>query len=173
MSLQPDLTVAAIVERNGQFLLVEEHVGNRMVFNQPAGHVERNEALLDAVVREALEETAWTFQPEALVGIYLWDQPEKQRSFLRFAFCGQVTEHHAERPLDRGIERAVWLDRKQIVARSARLRSPMVLKCIDDYQAGRRYPLDLIQQVQRETFVPGAGGMRFALNSLPLLERIS
>lgn len=173
MSLQPDLTVAAVVERNGQFLLVEERVGNRMVFNQPAGHVERNEALLDAVVREALEETAWTFQPEALVGIYLWDPPEKQRSFLRFTFCGQVTTHDAQRPLDRGIEQAVWLDRKQIVARSSRLRSPMVLKCIDDYLAGKRYPLDLIQQMQRETVPSIADERRFALNSLPRLERIS
>jgi 8-oxo-dGTP pyrophosphatase MutT (NUDIX family) len=173
MSLQPDLTVAAVVERNGQFLLVEERVGNRMVFNQPAGHVERNEALLDAVVREALEETAWTFQPEALVGIYLWDQPQTQRSFLRFTFCGQVMNHDAQRPLDRGIEQAVWLDRKQLVARSSRLRSPMVLKCIDDYLAGKRYPLDLIQQMQRETAPSSAGERRFALNSLPLLERIS
>src|SRR5688572_11272344 len=114
MAFQPDLTVAAVVERAGQFLLVEERVGNRMVFNQPAGHVERNEQLIAAAIRETLEETAWTFQPEALVGIYLWDQPDKQRSFLRFTFCGQVSSHDPQRPLDRGIKRAVWMEREQI-----------------------------------------------------------
>ncbi|HEY6641177.1 NUDIX hydrolase [Povalibacter sp.] len=147
MSLRPDLTVAAIVERNGEFLLVEERVGNAMVFNQPAGHVERGEELVAAVIRETLEETAWAFRPEALTGIYLWDHPEKQRSFLRFAFCGQVTSHDAQRRLDRGIERALWLNRQQIVMRSARLRSPMVLRCIDDYLQGQRYPLEVIQHM--------------------------
>ena len=88
MSLRPDLTVAAVIERDGQFLLVEERVGNAMVFNQPAGHVERSEELVAAVIRETLEETAWTFKPDALTGIYLWDQPEKQKSFLRFTFWG-------------------------------------------------------------------------------------
>lgn len=83
MSVRPDLTVAAVVERDGKFLLVEERVGNRMVFNQPAGHVERGEQLIDAAVRETLEETAWTFHPQALIGIYLWEQAERQRSFLR------------------------------------------------------------------------------------------
>ena len=100
MSLRPDLTVAAVIERDGQFLLVEERVGNAMVFNQPAGHVERSEELVAAVIRETLEETAWTFKPDALTGIYLWDQPEKQKSFLRFTFCGQVTDHDASRRLE-------------------------------------------------------------------------
>jgi 8-oxo-dGTP pyrophosphatase MutT (NUDIX family) len=147
MTIRPDLTVAAVVERDGRFLLVEERVGRRMVFNQPAGHVERGERLLDAVIRETLEETAWHFTPGALVGIYLWEQPERQRSFLRFTFCGEVATHDAQRQLDRGIERAVWLTRDEIVMRSARLRTPMVLRCIDDYLAARRYPLDVVQQV--------------------------
>jgi 8-oxo-dGTP pyrophosphatase MutT (NUDIX family) len=147
MSLRPDLTVAAIVERDGQFLLVEERVGNAMVFNQPAGHVERGEELVAAVIRETLEETAWTFRPEALTGIYLWDQPEKQKSFLRFAFCGQVVSHDAQRRLDRGIERALWMNRSQLTMRSARLRSPMVMHCIDDYLQGRRYPLEVVQHL--------------------------
>jgi len=145
MTLRPDLTVAAVVERDGQFLLVEERVGNRMVFNQPAGHVERGEQIVDAAVREALEETAWTFRPEALVGIYFWEQPERHRSFLRFAFSGTVSHHDADRVLDRGIERAVWMSREQLALRAARLRSPMVLRCIDDFLAGRRYPLDIIR----------------------------
>lgn len=172
MSFQPDLTVAAVVERNGQFLLIEERVGNRMVFNQPAGHVERNESLIDAVVRETLEETAWSFQPEALVGIYLWDRPEKQRSFLRFTFCGQVTAHDPQRPLDRGIKRAMWMDRHQVIELSARLRNPMVLKCIDDYLAGCRYPLELIQSMQHEGAAAAFTERRLAANSLPLVERL-
>jgi 8-oxo-dGTP pyrophosphatase MutT (NUDIX family) len=156
MTIRPDLTVAAIVEREGRFLLVEERVGSRMVFNQPAGHVERGEQFVHAVVRETLEETAWTFQPEALVGIYLWEQPEKQRSFLRATFCGAVTGHDPERRLDRGIERAVWMSREQIVARGSRLRSPMVLRCIDDYLKGVRYPLDVVKQLVHEA-LPGNG----------------
>ncbi|HEY5810537.1 MAG TPA: NUDIX hydrolase [Povalibacter sp.] len=150
MSLRPDLTVAAIVERNGEFLLVEERVGNAMVFNQPAGHVERGEELVAAVIRETLEETAWGFRPEALTGIYLWDQPEKQRSFLRFAFCGQVTSHDPDRRLDRGIERALWMSRNHIVTRLSRMRSPMVLRCIDDYLEGRRYPLEVVQHMLQD-----------------------
>jgi 8-oxo-dGTP pyrophosphatase MutT (NUDIX family) len=153
MSLRPDLTVAAVVERDGKFLLVEERVGNRMVFNQPAGHVERGEQFLDAVIRETLEETAWTFQPQALTGIYFWEQTEKQRSFLRVCYSGDVIEHDPHRPLDRGIERAVWLDRDQIVARSARLRSPMVLRCIDDYLDGARYPLDVAKHILKDALL--------------------
>jgi len=160
MSVRPDLTVAAVVEHDGQFLLVEERVGNSMVFNQPAGHVERGEDLITAVIRETLEETAWTFSPQALTGIYLWDQPEKQRSFLRFTFFGQVTSHDPQRRLDRGIERAVWMDRAHIVSRSSRLRSPMVLRCIDDYLEGRRYPLDIVQHMLRDLTSAGTGERR-------------
>jgi 8-oxo-dGTP pyrophosphatase MutT (NUDIX family) len=146
MSLRPDLTVAAIVERDGQFLLVEERIGQRMLFNQPAGHVERGEQLVTAVIRETLEETAWTFHPESLVGVYFWDQPEKQRSFMRFAFAGHVSTHDARRRLDRGIERAVWLTQDQIRAYGPRLRSPMVLRCVEDYVRGQRYPLELVRE---------------------------
>jgi 8-oxo-dGTP pyrophosphatase MutT (NUDIX family) len=147
MTVRPDLTVAAIVERDGAFLLVEERASNRLVFNQPAGHVERAERILDAVVRETLEETAWTFEPEALVGVYLWEQPERNRSFLRFAICGQVRDHDPMRALDHGIERAVWMTRAEIERATPRLRSPMVLRCIDDYLAGQRFPLSAIQHV--------------------------
>jgi ADP-ribose pyrophosphatase YjhB (NUDIX family) len=150
MSIRPELTVAAVVERGGQFLLVEERVGNRMVFNQPAGHVERGETFLNAVVRETLEETAWEFHPEALTGIYLWEQPERQRSFLRATFCGRVSGHDPSRPLDRGIERAVWMTREQIVSRATRLRSPMVLRGIDDYLEGTRYPMDILKHVLKD-----------------------
>lgn len=172
MTMKPDLTVAAVVERNGQFLLVEERVGNRMVFNQPAGHVERGEQLVDAVVRETLEETAWTFSPESLVGIYLWEHPEKQRTFLRFTFCGQVSAHDPHRALDRGIERAVWMGREQLVARGARLRSPMVLKCVDDYLAGRRYPLEIVRHLSRDSHTLSAE-TRLRSLELPAINRLA
>lgn len=173
MSLRPDLTVAAVVERDGQFLLVEERVGNAMVFNQPAGHVERGEELIAAVIRETLEETAWTFRPDALTGIYFWDQPEKQRSFLRFTFCGQVTSHDPHRRLDRGIERALWMNRAQIVMRSSRLRSPMVLRCIDDYLEGRRYPMDVVQHMLRTITSGGLDDRRAREGELPIIDRLS
>lgn len=146
MSLRPDLTVAAIVEREGRFLLVEERVASSLVFNQPAGHVERGEQLVTAVIRETLEETAWNFQPEALVGVYFWDVPQRQRSFMRFAFTGRVTGHDPTRRLDRGIQRALWLSHEQILERRSRLRSPMVLRCIEDYLRGQRYPLALVRE---------------------------
>jgi 8-oxo-dGTP pyrophosphatase MutT (NUDIX family) len=168
MSLRPDLTVAAIVERDGQFLLVEERVGNAMVFNQPAGHVERGEQLLTAVIRETLEETAWTFRPEALVGVYLWEQPERQRSFLRFAFCGQVFSHDPQRRLDRGIERALWMGREQMLARAARLRSPMVMRCVDDYLEGRRFPLEIVQSLAPDTLGAVVGRRPVVSDDLPL-----
>jgi 8-oxo-dGTP pyrophosphatase MutT (NUDIX family) len=165
MSLRPDLTVAAIVERDGEFLLVEERVANRLVFNQPAGHVERGEQLATAVVRETLEETAWHFTPEALVGVYFWEQPDKQRTFMRFAFSGQVTGHDPHRRLDRGIERAVWLSHNDVISRTTRLRSPMVLRCIEDYLAGSRYPLDLVRD-----FIRDAGGASDVIRVIDSLQ---
>lgn len=155
MSLRPDLTVAAVVERDGQFLLVEERVGTRLVFNQPAGHVERGERLVSAVVRETLEETAWTFHPEALLGVYFWELPDKQRSFLRFAFTGSVTHHDVARRLDRGIHRSLWATHDQIVQYGSRLRSPMVLRCVEDCLSGQRFPLTLVREFIREA-VPSA-----------------
>lgn len=151
MSWRPDLTVAAVVERNGRFLCVEERVGPRMVFNQPAGHVERGERIIDAAIRETLEETAWTFVPHALLGVYMWDAPDRQRSFMRVAFVGEVDGHDPDRKLDRGIARALWLTRDELIARSERLRSPMVLKCVDDFLAHKRYPLELLQQMTHFT----------------------
>ena len=144
MVWRPDVTVAAVIEREQRFLLIEEHVGDRLVINQPAGHLEANESFADAVIREALEETAWTFVPDAVSGIYLWAHPERNLTYLRVTFCGQVIKHHSERRLDRGIRRTLWLTRDELAQRQAQLRSPMVLKCVDDYLAGARYPLDML-----------------------------
>jgi 8-oxo-dGTP pyrophosphatase MutT (NUDIX family) len=144
MVWKPDVTVAAVVERDGRFLLVEEHVGERLVINQPAGHLEANESLIEAAIREALEETAWTFVPEAISGVYLWQHPGRKTAFLRVAFAGKVTDYHANRRLDRGIRRTLWLNRDELVERSEQLRSTMVLRCIDDHLSGVRHPLSLL-----------------------------
>lgn len=138
------VTVAAITERAGRFLLVEENIAGEVRLNQPAGHLESGENLCEAVIREALEETASRFQPQALVGLYLWRVPDSDLTYLRAAFCGDIGEPDPQQPLDAGVERAVWLSRSEILARRAAWRSPLVLRCIDDYLAGRRYPLDVL-----------------------------
>jgi len=142
---KPHATVAAIVERNGKFLMVEEEADGAIVYNQPAGHLDPGENLVHAAVRETREETAWQFKVEAIVGIYLWDQPGTERSFLRFAFCGSVHDHDESQALDTGILRAVWLSRDELLAMPEKIRSPMVLSCIDDYLSGKRYPLDILR----------------------------
>ena len=151
MAFNPEVTVAAVVERDSRYLLVEERITGRLVLNQPAGHLEDRETLLDAVIREAREETAWHFVPSALVGTYLWRSPDSGRSFLRFAFCGDVDDFRADQALDTGIVRAVWLSREQILNQQARLRSPLVLRCIDDYLLGRRQPLDSVSALDLES----------------------
>jgi 8-oxo-dGTP pyrophosphatase MutT (NUDIX family) len=140
----PEVTVAAVVEMDGRFLMVEEQIGDRLVLNQPAGHLEDRETLLEAVVREAREETAWRFHPEALVGVYLWRSPVTERTFLRFAFCGTVDDHQPKLPLDSGIVRTLWMSYEQLLAQPARLRSPLVGRCLDDYRRGARQPLESI-----------------------------
>jgi 8-oxo-dGTP pyrophosphatase MutT (NUDIX family) len=142
MTWRPDLTVAAIVQRDdGRFLVVEERIGTALVFNQPAGHVEDGETIPEAVIRETLEETAWQFVPQHLVGLYLWRNPLNNRSILRVAFCGQVRTHDPARKLDRGILAAHWMSREALAAQPSRLRSPLVMQCIEDYLAGRRFDL--------------------------------
>ncbi|MHB1512509.1 MAG: NUDIX hydrolase [Acidiferrobacter sp.] len=143
MSRDIHVTVAAIVRRDDCYLIVEETVGGRLVLNQPAGHLEPRETIIEAAVRETLEETAWDFVPQALVGIYQYESAEGI-TYLRFAFAGEVTGHHPERRLDRGIERALWLTRAQLVARAADHRGPQVLRAIDDYESGCCYPLNTL-----------------------------
>lgn len=142
---KPNVTVAAVVERNGYFLLVEEETTEGVRFNQPAGHLDAGESLVAACAREALEETAHEFTPTALVGVYLWPRPQGDVTYLRFAFAGKVGASDTARQLDTGILRAVWLTPAEIEACAGRHRSPLVLQCVRDFLAGRRFPLDLIR----------------------------
>ena len=151
MAFKPDITVAAVAQLEDRFLIVEERISGQLVFNQPAGHVEEGETLLEAVVRETREETAWRFTPAHLLGVYHWRHPRTSRSTLRFAFIGTVSDHDAAQPLDRGIVRTHWLTRAELEARESRLRSPLVLRCVEDFLAGRRVPLDTIQHLSLAT----------------------
>lgn len=144
---RPAVTVATIVERDESFLLVEEETRYGLRLNQPAGHLETGESLPAAAVRETLEETAWRVEPTALVGVYRWDAPDNGETFVRFAFAADARNHDPSRALDAGIVRALWLRYDDIVARRAVHRSPLVLRCLDDYRAGRRWPVDLVREV--------------------------
>jgi len=181
---KPNVTVAAMIERDGRFLLVEEETDEGIRINQPAGHLDEGESLVAACARETLEETAWHFTPKALVGIYQWRRPAGDRlaagpsqgeagqdcdpersegerpsplaqgrgmggrssiTYLRFAFCGELGGHEDLRILDQGILRALWLTPDEMAAARQRHRSPLVMQCVTDYLAGRRYPLELIR----------------------------
>lgn len=141
---KPNATVAAIIEQDGQFLLVEETTSRGNRFNQPAGHLEDNETITQAVIRETLEETAYDFHPEKLLGIYHWKHDHNDTTYLRFAFAGSVSTHHIEQTLDDGIIRTVWMTIDEIREKQAVLRSPQVLTCFEDYLAGKQYPLETI-----------------------------
>ena len=145
MIWKPHVTVAAVIERDGKFLLVEENTDDGVRLNQPAGHWERDETLEQGVTREALEETAYHFTPQWLVGVYRWQHPRKDDvTYLRFAFAGTVDGYEPERTLDDGIIRAVWLSPEEIRASAERHRSPLIALCVEDYLAGKRYPLGLV-----------------------------
>jgi 8-oxo-dGTP pyrophosphatase MutT (NUDIX family) len=144
---KPSVTVAAIIERDHKFLLVEEETSDGIRFNQPAGHLDPGESLIAAVAREALEETAHDFTPKALVGVYmsryLSSRTQEDVTYLRFAFSGLLGVAH-DRPLDVGILRTVWMSRDELVATQDKHRSPLVLQCVDDYLSGRNHPLSVI-----------------------------
>jgi 8-oxo-dGTP pyrophosphatase MutT (NUDIX family) len=140
----PHVVAAAIIERDGKFLLVEEETADGMRLNQPAGHWERNETLLQAVVREALEETAHHVEPVALLGAYTTHNPARDITYLRFAYVCQVTGFDPDYQLDTGIVRAVWLTPDEIAASPIRHRSPLVMRCVQDYLSGWRFPLDFV-----------------------------
>lgn len=145
-----DVTVAAIIERDGKFLMVEELAAGKLVLNQPAGHLEHGESLIAAAAREAFEETGHRFAPEHVVGFYLWHSEEAATTYLRVAFCGSVEPPGSAVSLDEGIVAIHWLTRVQLAHREQQLRSPMVLRCIDDYLAGRRYPLACLSHLDSD-----------------------
>ena len=140
---RPAVTVATIIERDGRFLVIEEETRIGVRLNQPAGHVEIGESIAAAAARETLEEAAWHVDPVALVGVYHWQSP-LYGSYVRFTFAAEARAHEAARPLDRGILRALWLSYDEIAARRPMHRSPFVLRSLDDYCAGRRFPLGVI-----------------------------
>jgi 8-oxo-dGTP pyrophosphatase MutT (NUDIX family) len=148
---QPEITVAAIAESEGRFLVVEERINQRLVLNQPAGHVERGESLLSAVIREVREETAWRFEPSALIGVYTWRSPDTGVTTKRFTFCGSVDDHQAAQSLDEGIVATHWLSKADLQQRERQLRSPLVLRCIEDYLHGQRRPIEAVAHLDFHT----------------------
>ena len=151
---KPSVTVAAVIEQQGRFLLVEEHTADGLRLNNPAGHLDPGESPLTACIRETLEETAFQFTPQALVGVYLarFQRPVPMQgqsaiqdiTYLRFAFCGSLGAFDAQRTLDTGIVRTLWMSADEIRASASRLRSPLVLQCMEDYLAGQRFGMELI-----------------------------
>lgn len=141
------VTVAAVVQCEGKFLFVEETVGPQTVLNQPAGHWEAGETLIEAARRETLEETGWEIEITSLLGVYEFEPPELGYGFLRFAFNATAARHHAQRKLDSGILRALWLSSGELRSQHARHRSPMVQRCVDDCLAGKQQPLSLIMHL--------------------------
>lgn len=145
MSWQPHITVATIVEDQGRFLLVEELADGRAVFNQPAGHLEADESLVQAALRETLEETGWEVELTAVTGIYLYTAPSNGVTYQRVCFAARPLRHHPDQPLDKGIIGPRWLTRDELLTEKNRWRSHLVLRCIDDYLDGERFPLSLIR----------------------------
>jgi 8-oxo-dGTP pyrophosphatase MutT (NUDIX family) len=145
MRFTPHITVATIIENQGRFLLVEEMAAGRAVFNQPAGHLEADESLIQAAIRETLEETGWDIEITALTGIYLYTAPSNGVTYQRVCFAGNALQHHPDRALDEGIIGPHWLTRAELAKQPERWRSELVLQCIDDYLAGERFPLELLR----------------------------
>jgi len=143
---KPSVTVAAIIERDGRFLFVEEEADGRGVLNQPAGHLDPGESLVAAVAREVLEETAHRFTPTALLGVYRWHYAPQNVTFLRFAFRGRVDGVEREREIDKEILALHWLTLEELAARRAMHRSPLVERCVADYLAGKSFPLELLSR---------------------------
>jgi 8-oxo-dGTP pyrophosphatase MutT (NUDIX family) len=140
---KPSVTVAAVIERQGKFLLVQERIDGQLVLNQPAGHLDPGESLLAACRREVLEETAHRFEPTGLVGIYRWRHAAKDVTFLRFCFKGRITGNEAK-PLDKEIVALHWLTPDELKHRKAEHRSPLVQKCVEDFLAGRHFALEVL-----------------------------
>lgn len=148
MTWAPHVTVATVVEREGRFLLVYEHAEGQRVYNQPAGHLEPGESLLEAAVRETLEETRWRVKPTALIGIDLYLAPANGVTYLRHTFAAEALAECPEQPLDEDIIEPCWLSREELLARRAQWRSPLVMQAVDDYLSGNQYPLELLRSNQ-------------------------
>jgi 8-oxo-dGTP pyrophosphatase MutT (NUDIX family) len=144
MSWTPHVTVATIIERDGRFLFVYEEADGRQVYNQPAGHLDPDETLCEAALRETLEETGWTVKLTGVVGVNLYTAPSNGITYMRTTFIAEPISHDPNRPLDTGIISAVWLTYDELLTRKDQLRSPMTLQIIDDYRSGRRFPLEVV-----------------------------
>jgi ADP-ribose pyrophosphatase YjhB (NUDIX family) len=145
MDWTPHITVATVVERDGTFLLVEELKAGRLVLNQPAGHLEANETLRQAAIRETLEETGWDVELTGFLGIYLYTAPSNGVTYQRVCFTAKALQHHPHKQLDEGINRALWLSRDELAAQAERCRSELIIRCIDDYLRGSTGPLELVR----------------------------
>ncbi len=150
---RPHVTVASVVADGGRFLMVEEVIRGEHRFNQPAGHLDPAETLLEAARRETLEETGWDIELDCLIGVQQWHSPVHDSHIVRFAFAGRPLRHHPDRPLDQGIQRALWLTYEEIAALGDRLRSPLVLTTLHDWLAGQRFPLTALRSL-----LPARGG---------------
>ena len=144
MDWLPHVTVATIVENNGKYLLVHEHSNDHLVYNQPAGHLDPNESLQQAAVRETLEETGWTVELKGLVGIALYTSPVNQVTYHRTTFFAEAISHNPQQPLDEGIEQAVWMSLDEMKAAASQMRSELVIKSVEPYLNGHRYPLNAV-----------------------------
>ncbi|QGZ30903.1 NUDIX hydrolase [Stutzerimonas stutzeri] len=145
MTWHPHITVATIVETDGRFLMVEESKGGRLVLNQPAGHLEPNETLRQAAVRETLEETGWEVELSGVVGVYLYTAPSNDVTYQRICFSAHPVRHDPQRSLDSGIVGACWMTRDELASQPERWRSELILRCIDDYLAGPTHPLAVVR----------------------------
>ena len=141
----PHITVATVIEKDGRFLFVKEHAEERVVLNQPAGHLEMDESLIQAAIRETLEETGWDIEITQLIGIYLYTAPSNNVTYQRVCFAGRALAQRENHQLDKGIIMPVWLSRDELIEQRALWRSPMVLRCIDDYLTGERFSLELLK----------------------------
>jgi len=145
MDFKPHITVATIVEDNGRFLFVEEQKNGKLVLNQPAGHLDPDETLRDAAIRETLEETGWDVELTGVVGIYLYTAPSNGVTYQRVCFSAKAVKHHVDRALDTGIVGAPWMTRDELASQPDRWRSELVLRCIDEYLAGPIHNLEVIR----------------------------
>lgn len=144
MTWAPHVTVAAIIERDNRFLMVYEESDGKKVYNQPAGHLDPDETLQEAAIRETLEETGWNIKLSGVVGVNLYTAPSNGITYFRTTFIAEAVSHDKNRPLDTGIIEAIWLTYEELLERKDQLRSPMTLQIIEDYRAGRRFPLNVV-----------------------------